>query len=220
MVKYQPGMASLPVVSPRTPSPRAARTRSALIAAGFDLLAEKPIDAIPIDEVVARAGVAKGSFFNHFADKPAFSSAITEEVRQELEERIAAANAGLADPLARIAGGLRVGAAFALAQPKRTVVLLRSHASTTLRSHPLNRGLVEDMEAALAAGLVREEARAGGVLYWLGLCQILLANLIEERPGLEAARAALSAMLIMGLTGLGANPARAKAIAHEAAAAL
>jgi AcrR family transcriptional regulator len=213
-------MASLTALSPRSPSPRAARTRNALIAAGFELLAEKPIDAIPIDEVVARAGVAKGSFFNHFFDKPAFASAIAEDVRLELEHRITAANSGIADPLARIAGGMRVGAAFALAEPKRTVVLLRSNASSTLRSHPLNRGLVEDIEAALAAGLVREEARAGGVLYWLGLCQIMLANLIEERPGIEAAREALAAMLVMGLTGLGAEPARAEAIAREAAAAL
>lgn len=213
-------MASLTTLAPRTPSPRAARTRGALIAAGFELLAEKPIDAIPIDEVVARAGVAKGSFFNHFADKPAFASAIADEVRLDLEERIAAANAGLADPLARIAGGMRVGAAFALAEPKRTVVLLRSNASSTLRSHPLNRGLVEDMEAAIAGGLVRKEARAGGVLYWLGLCQVMLANLIEERPGFEAARHALSDMLVMGLTGLGADPARVERIAREAAAAL
>ena len=94
-------MVSLPLLSPR-----AARTRGALIAAGFELLAEKPIDAIPIDEVVARAGVAKGSFFNHFADKAAFAAAIADEVRLELEERITTANAGEADPLKRIAGGI------------------------------------------------------------------------------------------------------------------
>lgn len=208
-------MASLPSLSPR-----AARTRSALIAAGFELLAEKPIDAIPIDEVVARAGVAKGSFFNHFADKPAFASAIAEDVRRELEERIAAANAAVADPLARIAGGMCVGAAFALAEPKRMIVLLRSNASSTLSSHPLNRGLVDDMDAALAAGLVREEARVGGVLYWLGLCQVLLANFIEERPAPDAARERLGAMLLLGLTGLGALPERAKAIADAASEAL
>lgn len=201
-------------------SPRAARTRAALIAAGFDLLAEKPIDAIPIDEVVVRAGVAKGSFFNHFSDKLAFASAIAEEVRGEMEERITAANAGVADPLARIAGGMCEGAAFALAEPKRTIVLLRSNASSTLSSHPLNRGLVGDMEAALSAGLVREEARAGGVLYWLGLCQVLLANLVEERPDPATARERLGAMLVLGLTGLGAAPERAKAIADTARNAL
>ena len=204
-------MASLP-----TFSPRAVRTRTALIAAGFDLLAEKPIDAIPIDEVVARAGVAKGSFFNHFDDKPAFASAIAEEVRRELEDRITAANAGIADPLARIAGGMSVGAAFALAEPKRTIVLLRSSASSTLTTHPLNRGLVEDMEAALAARLVRDEARAGGVLYWLGLCQLLLANFVEELPQPDAARERLRSMLVLGLAGLGAAPERARAVADAA----
>ena len=45
-------------------SPRAERTRAALIAAGFDLLVERPIDGIPIDEIVAKAGVGKGSFFS------------------------------------------------------------------------------------------------------------------------------------------------------------
>lgn len=208
-------MASLPALSPR-----AARTRSALIAAGFELLAEKPIDAIPIDEVVARAGVAKGSFFNHFADKPAFASAIAEEVRRELEGRIAAANAAVTDPLTRIAGGMAVGAAFALAEPKRTIVLLRSNASSTLSSHPLNRGLLDDMEAALATGQVREEARAGGVLYWLGLCQVLIANLIEERPALDVARERLGTMVLLGLTGLGASHERAQATADAARAAL
>ena len=54
------------MASQLNPSPRAARTRAALIAAGFDLLVERSIDAIPIDDLVAKAGVAKGSFFNHF----------------------------------------------------------------------------------------------------------------------------------------------------------
>ena len=213
-------MASQPALSPPTLSLRAARTRSALIAAGFELLAEKPIDAIPIDEVVARAGVAKGSFFNHFADKPAFAAAIAEEVRLELEARITAANADVVDPLARIARGMRTGAVFALAEPKRTIVLLRSHASSTLNSHSLNRGLVGDMAAAIAAGVVREEARESGVLYWLGLCQVLMANLVEQQPGADAARAALGAMLVLGLTGLGAAPEQASAIANEACRAL
>jgi len=220
IVKYAGGMASHPALSPPMLSPRAARTRSALIAAGFELLAEKPIDAIPIDEVVARAGVAKGSFFNHFADKPAFAAAIGDEVRLELEAHITAANAGVTDPLARIAGGMRTGAMFALAEPKRTIVLLRSHASSTLSSHPLNRGLVEDMAAAIIAGLVREEARTGGVLYWLGLCQALMANLVEQRPAPDAARDALGAMMVLGLTGLGAAEGRARAIADEACLAL
>lgn len=194
-------------------SARAARTRAALIAAGFDLLAEKPIDAIPIDEVVAKAGVAKGSFFNHFADKQAFAEAIATEVRLELEEQIAQANAGKADPVERIAGGMRAGAAFALNHPKRTTVLLRSQGSSTARSHPLNRGVVADFEAACAQGLLRPEAKDCGVLYWLGLCQVLMTNLVERRLALAEAQRRIADMTVLGLTGLGVDEVRALEVA-------
>ena len=213
-------MASRPDLSPPDLSPRAARTRAALIAAGFDLLAAKPIDAIPIDEVVTRAGVAKGSFFNHFTDKQAFAEAIASDVRLQLEDQVTRANAGVADPVARIAGGMRVGAAFALTDPKRTAVLLRSNGTSTARAHPLNRGLVEDIDAACAAGLLRPEARTSGVLYWLGLCQILMVNLVERRPDAANARLRVREMITLGLTGMGVDAALATTLADQAAARL
>jgi AcrR family transcriptional regulator len=191
-----------------------------LIAAGFDLLAAKPIDAIPIDEVVTRAGVAKGSFFNHFTDKQAFAEAIASDVRLQLEDQVTRANAGVADPVARIAGGMRVGAAFALTDPKRTAVLLRSNGTSTARAHPLNRGLVEDIDAACAAGLLRPEARTSGVLYWLGLCQILMVNLVERRPDAANARLRVREMITLGLTGMGVDAALATTLADQAAARL
>lgn len=194
-------------------SPRAARTRAALISAGFDLLSAKPIDGIPIDEVVARAGVAKGSFFNHFTDKQAFAEAIAAEVRLQVEEQVTRANVGVIDPIERIATGMRVCAAFALSDPKRTSVLLRSHGSFTARAHPLNKGLVEDINAACAAGLLRSEARDGGVLFWLGLCQILMLNLVERRPDPESAQCRIGDMIVLGITGLGIDAARAAALA-------
>lgn len=194
-------------------SPRAARTRAALIAAGFDLLAEKPIDAIPIDEVVATAGVAKGSFFNHFADKQAFAAAIASEVRLEVENEVARANAGVENPVERIAGGMVVGAQFAIDNPKRTSVLLRSHGNSTARSNPLNKGLLDDFEAACARGLLRHEAHHSGVLYWLGLCQILMINLVERQFDRNAADRRIADMIVLGLTGLGVDYAEAARLA-------
>ncbi|MFZ9396311.1 MAG: TetR/AcrR family transcriptional regulator [Erythrobacter sp.] len=194
-------------------SPRAARTRGALIAAGLDLMVERPIDAIPIDDFVARAGVAKGSFFNHFADKQDFAIAVAAEVRMEVEAQVTRANAGIADPVARIAGGMREGAQFALDLPRRAIVLLRSQASATASAHPLNEGLRLDIDAACDQGLLRAEARDSGVLYWLGLCQILMIHLVEFRPGYAEASKQLSDMLVLGLSGLGVPEATAHAIA-------
>lgn len=190
-------------------SPRAARTRAALISAGFELLAQKPIDAIPIDEVVVKAAVAKGSFFNHFADKQAFAEAIATEVRLELEDRITRTNAGITDPIERIAGGMRVGAEFALSNPKRTAVLLRSHGGSTARAHPLNKGVRGDFEAACALGLLRPEAKDSGVLFWLGLCQVLMTNLVERPFSTTEAKRRIADMLMLGLSGLGVAEDRA-----------
>lgn len=199
--------------APRKRPARSAPTRAALIAAGFDLLVARPIDAIPIDDVVARAGVAKGSFFNHFRDKQEFAAAIAVEVRIELEELVTQANATIGDPVARIASGMRVAAEFAITQPKRSAVLLRSHGSSTAPDHPLNRGLREDIELACAQGKLRPQAKSAGVIYWLGLCQVLMASLVEQ-AGLPRRKAddRIGEMLVLGLTGLG--------VAQEVAAAL
>lgn len=189
-------------------SPRAKRTRAALIAAGFDLLVERPIDAIPIDDVVAKAAVAKGSFFNHFRDKQAFAEAIATEVRLELENQVALANADVVDPVARIAGGMRIGAEFAINEPKRTLVLLRSHGSSTARDHPLNKGLVDDFKMASENGLLKPEAQETGILYWMGLCQVLMSNLVERPMTRTQADRRISDMITLGLAGLGVTPRR------------
>lgn len=184
-------------------SPRAQRTYRALIDAGLELLAERPIDALAIDEIVARGGVAKGSFFNHFADKAAFGQAIGAEVRGELETRIGATNAGESDPVARLAGGMRTGLDFALCEPRKTAIMIRNAANSTLRDQPLNQGVAADMNAAVATGRLRPEARESGVRFWLGLCQVLMANAIERRIDRADAARRLEEMLVLALTGLG-----------------
>ena len=209
MVKYELVMAST-----ASASPRSQRTRAALIAAGLDLLVDRPIDAIPIDDLVARAGVAKGSFFNHFADKYDFAAAVAAEVRMGVEAAVAQANAGVSDPVIRIAGGMAVATRFAVDQPRRMMVLLRSQVPATSLTHPLNRGLKEDIEAALAEGLLHPEARTVGLLYWLGLCQILMAHLIETRPPRDIAAERFREMLLLGLAGLGVPMARAEDISR------
>ena len=201
-------------LSPAKPS-RTGRTRAALIAAGLDLIASRPIDAIAIDEVVAAAGVAKGSFFNHFADKHAFADAVAAEVRAEVEEEVARANAGRTDPVARIAGGMAVAAAYALRSPRRTRVLLRGQRVAAMADHPLNRGLRADIEAASASGLLRRQAEASGIAYWLGLCQMVMILLVETQPPKAAAAQQLGEMLAMGLAGLGIAEAHAAAVIGE-----
>jgi hypothetical protein len=55
------------------------------------------------------------------------------------------------------------------------------------------------------------------VLYWLGLCQILMTHLVERQPDPAGARQRVGEMIVLGLAGLGADTARAAALADQAA---
>lgn len=62
------------MLTTQTPKPiqkRTLKTRSALIEAARALCAEAGYAALKIEDIVARAGVAKGTFFAHFRDKDA-----------------------------------------------------------------------------------------------------------------------------------------------------
>ena len=71
------------------------------------------------------------------------------------------------------------------------------------------------MVCALDGGALDGGAAAldGGVLFWLGLCQILMLNLVERRLDPESAQRRIGDMIVLGITGLGIDAARAAALA-------
>ncbi len=194
------------------PSSRALRTRTALLDAGLHLLAERPVDAIAVDELVGAAGVAKGSFFNHFADKHAFAAAIAEDIRAELEARVERFNAGEEAALVRLSGGMIVAAAFALGEPRRTTIMARNASSQTMQDHPLNRGVIADLRASWKQGLIAPANEASGVLFWLGCCHTVMSALVtmpDDGPAslrVSVSLRVLADMMRQALRGLGAAP--------------
>lgn len=66
-----------------TPRPdrRRQRTRAALLEAGRRLFAARSVEAVTIDDIVAAADVAKGSFYNHFTDREALAREVAAEIR-------------------------------------------------------------------------------------------------------------------------------------------
>lgn len=194
-----------------TLSPRALRTREALLAAGLQLLADRPVAAVSIDELVAVARVGKGSFFNHFVDKQHFAAQVAAGIRRDVEARVELVNAGVREPLERIAGGMIAAAGFAFTDARRTAVLARAGQGMTLDEHPLNKGLRDDVDDAAARGLLREQARSAGVLFWLGCCATLMNAVIERRCDRAGTLELLRDMLTLGLGGIAADPAAIEA---------
>ncbi|MDY7101619.1 MAG: helix-turn-helix domain-containing protein [Actinomycetota bacterium] len=70
-------------------------TRVALLDVSLALADERPLAALPVDEIARAAGVAKGTFYVHFADRGEFLGALHDWFRARLAERVAEAVDGV-----------------------------------------------------------------------------------------------------------------------------
>ena len=79
---------------------RTLETRARLIAAAEAVIAENGFEAMRVEEVVLRAGTAKGTFFAHFKDKDALMDRIIgEQLHAHLDEQEAASVPATVDEL-------------------------------------------------------------------------------------------------------------------------
>jgi AcrR family transcriptional regulator len=61
-------------------------TRERITQAAIDLIAERGFEATTVDDIAARADVAKGTFFNYFPRKEAVLDALPERIGNEMEQ--------------------------------------------------------------------------------------------------------------------------------------
>jgi AcrR family transcriptional regulator len=94
-----------PGASPRPE--RGEATRSALVAAGRALFAERGYAGVGTEEVVRRAGVTRGALYHHFDDKRDLFRAVYEQTELETVAAIGARMDGVADPVELLVTGVR-----------------------------------------------------------------------------------------------------------------
>lgn len=198
------------------PDRRRARTRAALLQAGQSLFAAQSVDAVSIDDIVLAADVAKGSFYNHFADKDALAREVAVTVRGEVEAQVDLANAGVADPVMRMARAQAVVIRFAVRQPERVRAMTRLFAGATLPNAPMNRGVRADIEAGLTAGRFRDLTVETGVLMAMGVATVAVSRVLEPE-GATPAEALARDLIFALLRGLGVEGAAARAASLTAA---
>jgi TetR/AcrR family transcriptional regulator, fatty acid biosynthesis regulator len=131
---------------------RTMATRDRLLAAGREIVAAGGMQALRTDEVVLRAGVAKGTFFAHFSDRDQFLAALLAE---ELTARFLA----LAVPGDRAGLGQYVEQVFeAFARDSETVALVARFSGPAGVGLGLDRMICIVIER-LAEGLAGMQAR-------------------------------------------------------------
>jgi len=96
---------------------RRAKSRSQLVQAAMTLISTRPVDAITVEQVAGKAGVAKGTFYTHFENLDAMRAAVTEELTNEFHELLQPQRAAIADPVEKIANGCAAFITQALRNP-------------------------------------------------------------------------------------------------------
>ena len=78
---------------------RRQETRRQLMEAGRTLFVARGVENVSIDAITSTAGVAKGSFYNHFESREALFDALVGETIERLLEKRSRYNPAIEDPL-------------------------------------------------------------------------------------------------------------------------
>lgn len=104
---------------------RRAKTRARIMEAAAGVIAEKG-SAATIEDFVAAAGIARGTFYNYFQSAAELVSAVGRDVAETLDAVVASALEGIDDPALEFAAFAAMLAQFTLDHPTRRWASVRA----------------------------------------------------------------------------------------------
>jgi AcrR family transcriptional regulator len=105
---------------------QAAATHEHLVAVARERFAEQGYAATSIEDIVQRAGVAKGALYHHFSGKDALFRAVYDAVLADVVSAVMAAASAEQDPWASVRAGLSAFLDACLEPAFRRIVILES----------------------------------------------------------------------------------------------
>ena len=105
---------------------QAEATHQLLISVARELFAERGYAGTSVEEIIQRAGVARGALYHHFAGKEAVFRAVYDQVQAETASRVVAAALAGAEPWAGVRAGLAAFLDACLEPEFRRIVVLDS----------------------------------------------------------------------------------------------
>jgi AcrR family transcriptional regulator len=135
----------------RVAAERREKTRARLLESALLVFAQKGPQAV-IDDVIAQAGMARGSFYNYFRTNEELLAAVANEISNELLRAIDPAVQLLDDPAERIARGARLLLHAVTQLPLFGAFMVRLPFPTANSSLLGVRFLARDVASAIAAG--------------------------------------------------------------------
>jgi AcrR family transcriptional regulator len=189
----------------RTGAFRREQTRRRLLATAMRVFAEKGADAPLIDDFIAAAGVARGTFYNHFSTTQELLDAVTAELSDTILAEIDKVVVTIKDPLERLATGCLLYMYIGVDLPNWGAFVMRTGFRSQAIGNLVDVYMPRDIELARHAGeIAYPTLRAARDLMFGCVNQAILTVIAAQAP-----REHLRHMLALGLRGVGAKPALA-----------
>jgi AcrR family transcriptional regulator len=105
---------------------QAEATRQLLVDVARELFAERGYAATSVEEIIQRAGVARGSLYHHFAGKDALFRVVYEAVQSDMASRVTTAALAVGEPWGAARAGLSAFLDACLEEEFRRIVIIDS----------------------------------------------------------------------------------------------
>ncbi|WP_322044713.1 TetR/AcrR family transcriptional regulator [Paraburkholderia sp. J67] len=193
----------------RVGAARREKTRNRLIEAALGVFAEKGPDLPIIDDFIAAAGVARGTFYNYFRTTGELLVAVAGESSDQVLGVIDPLVLAEADPVRRLVVGSRLYMTMAARYPLWGAFITRVGTRRGSRGRLLDEYLTRDLQMAIDAGKLRvahvsvaRDIALGAIMYGI---ETLLSG--------EAPADYTEQVMFTLLLGFGANEEEAHALA-------
>jgi AcrR family transcriptional regulator len=177
---------------------RRARMRNRLIEAAARVIASHGTDSVSIDTFIRAAGVARGTFYNHFKTREELLDALWSSIGHDPFLEIQSACSKLADPAERFAAVTRLVLLRAADDPTWGWLIVALSADEATLNDDLRGYPRPDLRAGEAAGRFRYESEASATDLVVGTMRASLRALLQETREAHYAQA-LCRMLLLAL---------------------
>lgn len=164
--------------------------RTAILDAAEQLMARSG-DDVSVEAIADRAGLAKGTVYNHFANKDALMRAVARRVREAVATKVAAAVNQIDDAPGRLAAGMDVYLALAREDPDRGAILVQLIQDSIDPGSPINAALLAEIERGNARGELEAKPVHAAVTLVLAIVQAAMITAMgngSRPPDLHAAK--------------------------------
>jgi AcrR family transcriptional regulator len=193
-------------------------TRQALLDATRSLLVSRSMDALSVDEIVERADLARGTFYNYFTDKDALERELASRTRARIEDEIARVNDGVPDPAHRIARAFCSVLRLGISAPMEAAAMARLFPRATDPAAPANSGVRRDAAEGMAQGRIVATTQDVVVTCVIGVFSAGV-NRVQDLSAHRVPEFAQGLGVIL-LHGLGLKRAEAERVMRDAVAAI